>query len=115
VWSNVFVVNTTPKRHQNDTNTKTQQKQGGKSVDRNWGREDPDEARKTPFLFSAFPMFVPSLSWQNDRFYIEMAQKWRFVLQVDGDVRQQPDRIRLIDRYTSSIIRPTTDIAQSYD
>ena len=24
---------------------------------------------KTSFL-SAFPMFVPSLSWQNDRFYI---------------------------------------------
>jgi hypothetical protein len=23
-------------------------------------------------------MFVPSLSWQNDRFYIEMAQKCRF-------------------------------------
>jgi hypothetical protein len=23
-------------------------------------------------------MFVPSLSWQNDRFYIQMAQKDRF-------------------------------------
>ena len=23
-------------------------------------------------------MFVPSLSWQNDRFYIQMAQKCRF-------------------------------------
>ena len=35
----------------------------------------PAETR--PFL-SAFPMFVPSLSWPNDRFYIEMAQKCRF-------------------------------------
>jgi len=26
--------------------------------------------RKTPSFFSAFPMFVPSLSWQNDRIYI---------------------------------------------
>jgi len=32
-------------------------------------------------------MFVPSLSWQNVRFYIEMAQKRRFS-QV-GDWRQQ--------------------------
>jgi hypothetical protein len=23
-------------------------------------------------------MFVPSLSWQDDRFYIPIAQKWRF-------------------------------------
>ena len=26
-----------------------------------------------PF-FSNFPMFVPSLSWQNDRFYYKMAR-----------------------------------------
>jgi hypothetical protein len=25
---------------------------------------------KTASFLSAFPMFVPSLSWQNDRFYI---------------------------------------------
>jgi hypothetical protein len=29
-------------------------------------------------ISGVFPMFVPSLSWQNDRFYIYMAQKWRF-------------------------------------
>ena len=39
--------------------------------------------RKTPFFLntpclSTFPMFVPSLSWQNDRFYMQMAQKGRF-------------------------------------
>jgi hypothetical protein len=34
--------------------------------------------RKTASFLSAFPMFVPSLSWQNDRFYIYMAQKCRF-------------------------------------
>jgi hypothetical protein len=35
--------------------------------------------RKTVvFALSAFPMFVPSLSWQNDAFYIKMAQKCRF-------------------------------------
>jgi hypothetical protein len=38
-------------------------------------------------FFWVFPMFVPSLSWQNVRFYIEMAQKRRFS-QV-GDWRQQ--------------------------
>ena len=25
---------------------------------------------ETPLFLSAFPMFVPSLSWQNDAFYI---------------------------------------------
>ena len=30
---------------------------------------------KTVTLFSAFPVFVPSLSWQIDRFYINLAQK----------------------------------------
>jgi hypothetical protein len=29
-------------------------------------------------------MFVPSLSWQNDRFYIEMAQKCRFSQEVSA-------------------------------
>jgi len=33
---------------------------------------------KTVF-FGVFPMFVPSLSWQNDNFYIYMAQKDRFL------------------------------------
>jgi hypothetical protein len=43
--------------------------------------------KKTPVsaLSAAFPMFVPSLSWQNDRFYIQMAQKDRFVLTVAGN------------------------------
>eukprot|EP01046_Picozoa_sp_COSAG06_P030229 COSAG06_NODE_2858_length_6166_cov_5.402011_4_plen_58_part_00 len=27
-------------------------------------------------------MFVPSLSWQNDRFYIEMAPKCRFFADI---------------------------------
>jgi hypothetical protein len=33
---------------------------------------------KQHLFLSVFPMFVPSLSWQNDRFYIQMAQKCRF-------------------------------------
>jgi hypothetical protein len=28
------------------------------------------QVRKTASFLSGFPMFVPSLSWQNDRFYI---------------------------------------------
>ena len=32
-----------------------------------------------PSLFWVFLMFVPSLSWQNDAFYIKTAQKWRFL------------------------------------
>jgi hypothetical protein len=35
-------------------------------------------AENGTLFLSAFPMFVPSLSWQNDRFYIKMAQKCRF-------------------------------------
>jgi hypothetical protein len=35
-----------------------------------------------PFL-SGFPMFVPSLSWQNHHFYIYMAQKDRFFLPIN--------------------------------
>ena len=35
-----------------------------------------------PFL-SGFPMFVPSLSWQNHYFYIYMAQKDRFFLPIN--------------------------------
>jgi hypothetical protein len=34
---------------------------------------------KTGLFLSAFPMFVPSLSWQNDHFNIKMAQKARFL------------------------------------
>jgi len=38
-----------------------------------------DSVRKTAHLFlSAFPMCVLSLSWQNVRFYIQMAHKCRF-------------------------------------
>ena len=33
-------------------------------------RENASSAYKTAPYLSAFPMFVPSLSWQNDRFYI---------------------------------------------
>ena len=35
---------------------------------------------KTHLFFSSFPMSVPSLSWQNDRFCTKMAQKRRFSL-----------------------------------
>jgi hypothetical protein len=32
---------------------------------------DSNSGKKNGALFlSAFPMFVPSLSWQNDRFYV---------------------------------------------
>jgi hypothetical protein len=34
---------------------------------------------KAGLFLSAFPMFVPSLSWQNDHFYTKMAQKDRFL------------------------------------
>jgi hypothetical protein len=34
--------------------------------------------RKTVVFVLSFPMFVPSLSWQNDAIYIKMAQKCRF-------------------------------------
>ena len=39
-------------------------------------------------------MFVPSLSWQNDRFYIKMAQKCRFspqeeIVGAPSDVKEQ--------------------------
>eukprot|EP01046_Picozoa_sp_COSAG06_P080143 COSAG06_NODE_27474_length_592_cov_1.458418_2_plen_138_part_01 len=37
---------------------------------------------KNALFVSTFPMFVPSLSWQNDRFYISIAQKGRFVVIV---------------------------------
>jgi hypothetical protein len=30
----------------------------------------PTQVRETPPFFSTFPMFVPSLSWQNDGAYI---------------------------------------------
>jgi len=30
----------------------------------------PLAVRKTPLFFGVLPMFVPSLSWQNDRFHI---------------------------------------------
>jgi hypothetical protein len=34
-------------------------------------------------------MFVPSLSWQNDRFYIEIAQKWRFSQELSAVPAQE--------------------------
>jgi hypothetical protein len=45
--------------------------------------DETDEVNAIPFdqldcgktaPFAVFPMFVPSLSWQNDRFNIQMAQ-----------------------------------------
>jgi hypothetical protein len=36
---------------------------------------------KNAIFFGVFPMFVPSLSWQNDRFSIKIAQKWRLDIQ----------------------------------
>jgi hypothetical protein len=41
------------------------------------------DLRKNGLFLSAFPMFVPSLSWSNDRFYIKLAQKDRFYSPVD--------------------------------
>eukprot|EP01046_Picozoa_sp_COSAG06_P035179 COSAG06_NODE_3753_length_4945_cov_3.399092_3_plen_226_part_00 len=39
------------------------------------------------FLSAAFPMFVPSLSWQNDRFSInKWLKKRRFFAEVNGSV-----------------------------
>ena len=48
-------------------------------------------------------MFVPSLSWQNDAFYIKTAQKWRFFTEVvpraRAEVREaQRQENRLADR-----------------
>ena len=45
----------------------------------NCGWDDCIRCGKRFFLSAAFPMFVPSLSWQNDRFYILMAHKSRFL------------------------------------
>eukprot|EP01046_Picozoa_sp_COSAG06_P032819 COSAG06_NODE_3307_length_5528_cov_105.042918_1_plen_75_part_00 len=41
-------------------------------------RQLPSGGAKTA-LFEFFPMFVPSLSWQNDALYLKMAQKDRFL------------------------------------
>jgi hypothetical protein len=35
-------------------------------------------------LLSAFPMFVPSLSWYNDAFFGKMAQNMRFLTWSNG-------------------------------
>ena len=43
----------------------------------------PSCKKTVPFL-SAFPMFVPSLSWQSEHFYIQMAQKDRFLTLWNG-------------------------------
>jgi hypothetical protein len=40
--------------------------------------KDDSGAKKRHLFLSAFPMFVLSLSWQNDRFYKQMAQTCRF-------------------------------------
>ena len=39
----------------------------------------PPSGAENGIFFRGFPMFVPSLSWQNDRFYIQMAPKCRFL------------------------------------
>jgi hypothetical protein len=33
-------------------------------------RPSPDAPERKRHLFLVFPVYVPSLSWQNDRFYI---------------------------------------------
>ena len=51
--------------------------------------------RENATLFlSAFPVFVPSLSWSNDAFCIEMAQKWRFFTFAVVDVSHVLLRVR---------------------
>ena len=50
--------------------------------------DETDEVNAIPFdqldcektaLFGVFPIFVPSLSWQNDSFNLKMAKKCRFL------------------------------------
>jgi hypothetical protein len=57
--------------------------------------------RKTASFLSVFPMFVPSLSWQNDRFYIYMAQKCRFS-QVSQS--QSQSQSHAVPTYDASIV-----------
>ena len=53
------------------------------------------KTRPTPPCASAFPMFVPSLSWQNDRFQIQkMARKRRSPRTVALVVAEHPVAIR---------------------
>ena len=42
-----------------------------------WAGHRPSLGARNGIFFWVFPMFVPSLSWQNDRFYLQMAQKCR--------------------------------------
>eukprot|EP01046_Picozoa_sp_COSAG06_P059238 COSAG06_NODE_12186_length_1411_cov_11.514482_2_plen_104_part_00 len=62
-----------------------------------------------PFL-SAFPMFVPSLSWSNDRFHSQMAlqKKWRFSRLLQGlqhhDLLLRRDDLRIHLRQTAFIL-----------
>ena len=53
-------------------------------------------------ILSAFPMFVPSLSWQNDRFYIYMAQKCRFshrtILEREREAARLAHKVALLRR-----------------
>jgi hypothetical protein len=47
-------------------------------------------------------MFVPSLSWQNDRFYIEMAQKCRFSQdEIETLADQFPELEARLNRFTT--------------
>jgi hypothetical protein len=41
-------------------------------------RANPQPAQNTPLCFGVSFMFVPSLSWQSDRLYMETAQQRRF-------------------------------------
>ena len=43
---------------------------------------ETSKCAKNGIFFKVFPMFVPSLSWQNDRLYIQMAQKCRLGKQM---------------------------------
>jgi hypothetical protein len=45
--------------------------------------------RKRVSCLSAFPMIVPSLSWQNDHFWYKMAsQKMRFFTFASGAMKE---------------------------
>ena len=49
-------------------------------------------AKNGSVFFGVFPMFVPSLSWQNDRFYTYMAPKCRLSQAARGTTRTRPTR-----------------------
>ena len=71
-----------------------------------WGRKTAAFGAKNRIFFRVFPMFVPSLSWQNDRFYILMAQKCRFSQwSCEGWTGWAGCRPRQVARHYSSIMQ----------